>query len=212
VLQSDTRPVKKENIVILVIAGVIGVGATVLLVLGTRNSGRNLVLVDAQEDAAVELDGAPLSKMHNGHLLVPLGKAGKNTIRVTLADGSTEETTVDSPKKGYYRAVFRVGEPKPLALVSVGYGHCDTYFNSGHALVYEGTRITTPGVVPLPTKKGLLELPGELYLDTVDAPFSETFPVKTNECGWLSTHLCHLDKDGQSACAGADGPHELTER
>jgi hypothetical protein len=188
---------KVEQIVMLTVAGAIAVAATVMLVNGTAGKAKNYLAVDTSQDATIELDGQPLgSAGKDAHALFEL-KKGHHAVHAKLADGRVEDAALDVPVKGYYRALLRVGTPKSVALVSVAYGNCNTYYNNGHVVRYEGKAITTPGIVPLPTEKGLVELSGELYLESFDAAFSETFPLSRKECGWLSTHLCHLTTDGE---------------
>jgi hypothetical protein len=201
----------KEQIVIIAFAAVVGIGATALVISAEAKREKNVLLVDVGgADVRIELDGVVLRTVAKGTLAVFDVKRGNHHVRALREGASPEEADFTVPSGHYFRGLLRVAGARPVALVSVAYGHCgETYYNNGHRLIYEGKPIERPGVIPLPTAPAFVALPKNS--DTsVDSPFSPTMDLKRSECGWLSTHLCHVDPATDAvACPNADEPHTV---
>src|SRR5688500_15735573 len=90
---------------------------------------KNHVIVDAGDvEARVEIDGAVVGTVPaRSHRSFEVEK-GKHVLRAIHPDGSSEETKVDVPSR-FYRGLFRLEGARPVALVSVAYGRCKTYYN-----------------------------------------------------------------------------------
>ena len=198
----------RGQIIQLSIAGALLLAATALVAKVGLEREKNHVIVDAGDVAArVEIDGAVVGTVAAGSHKSFEVKKGKHVVRAVHPDGSAEETKLDVPKT-FYRGLFRLHGARPVALVSVAYGHCKTYYNSGHRVVWQGKAIEEPGMIVLPTEPRLIELPKAIYVDSFDQRFPKTFPGKRGECGYLSTHLCHVGPDGEPACEGVLDEHE----
>lgn len=202
----------KEQIVIIAFASVVGIGATVLVISVEAKREKNVLLVDVGDaDVRIELDGVVLGTVPRGSQKAFEVKRGKHHVRALREGATPEEADFTVPTGGYFRGLLRTAGARPVALVSVAYGHCgETYYNNGHRLIYEGKPIERPGMIRLPTAPAFIALPKNTDA-AIDGAFAPSMELKRSDCGWLSTHLCHVDPATDAAgCANATEPHTVT--
>lgn len=157
-----------------------------------REERRNLLGVDAGVDVDITLDGEMLGSVRAGHSQTFEVPAGRHHVRAE-GNGTSDEVEIEVPQY-YYRAVFRAGNPPPLALVSFAYGDCSTYPPNTH---WNGLPIDKPGIVPLPDQLLL-----EVDIDpSIDRLFPATLDTFEDECGILLTRLCHHQPPDDPGCA-----------